>query len=170
MIRQRPSSCAHLRSPFQSPNLLPSVCCCEIYFSSSVRNLGFYITEDMSIELHLKNVCQLAYSELCNISTIWHLLSVDSAKTLVFAFVLSTLDCCDSLLSACPKHLEKVQKVQNSAARHIIKAHKWDHVPPLLRTLCWLPIQARIEYKRSTFCHSFFSDTTSVYLSDLLPV
>ena len=34
-----------------------SVCGCEISFSSSAENLGFYIRDDMSIKLHTKNVC-----------------------------------------------------------------------------------------------------------------
>ena len=46
-----------------------SVFGCEICFSSSARNLGFYITDDMSEELHIKNVCRSAYSELRRIST-----------------------------------------------------------------------------------------------------
>ena len=118
-----------------------------------------------------KNICRSAHSELRRISTIRHLLSADSTKTLVSALVLSRLDYCNSLLSGCPKHLlETLQKVQNSAARLVLKAHKLDHVSPLLRTLHWLPIQARIEYKLSTACHSFFSDTAPVYLSDLLRV
>ena len=98
-----------------------SVCCCEISFSSSARNLGFYIRDDMSVELHIKSVCQSAYTELRRISTIRHLLSVDSTKTLVSAFVLSRLDYCNSLLSGYPTHLEKLQKVQNSAARLVLK-------------------------------------------------
>ena len=69
-----------------------TVCGCEISFSASARNRGFYITDDMSVELHIKNVCQSAYSELRRISTIRHLLSVDSTKILVSAFVLSRLD------------------------------------------------------------------------------
>ena len=146
-----------------------SVCGCKI--SLSARNLGFYITDDMSVELHIKNVCRSAYSELRRISTIRHLLSVDSTKTLVSAFVLSRLDYCNSLLSGCPKHLlEKLQKVQNPAARLVLKAHKRDHSSTLLRTLHWLPIQASMEYNLSALCHSFSSNTTPVYLSDLLHV
>ena len=124
----------------------------------------------MSVELHIKNVCRLAYSELRRISTIRHLLSADLLKTFMSAFVLSRLDYCNSLLSGCHKHLEKLQKVKTSAARLVLKAHKRDHVSPLLRTLHWLPIQERIEYKLATLCHSFFSDTAPVYLSDLLRV
>ena len=142
MIKQRPSSCAHLPSPFRSPNLLPSLSVAVKFLSSSVRNFGIYTST--CVELHIKNVCQtLGYSELRCISTIRHLLSVDCTKTLV----RSRLDYCNSLLSGWPKHLEKLQKVQNSAARLVLKAHKRDRVSPLLRTLHWLPIQARTEYK-----------------------
>ena len=58
-----------------------SVCGCEISFSSFARNLGFYIRDDMGVELHIKNVCRSAYSELCRISTIRHLLSADYKNT-----------------------------------------------------------------------------------------
>ena len=56
------------------------------------------VTDDMSVELHIKNLCRSAYSGLRRISTIRHLLSVDSRKTLMSAFVLSRLDYCNSLL------------------------------------------------------------------------
>ena len=59
-----------------------SLCGCEISFSSFARNLGFYIRDDMGVELHIKNVRRSAYSELRRISTIRHLLSVDSTKHL----------------------------------------------------------------------------------------
>ena len=74
------------------------------------------------------------YNELCHVSTVQHLLSLDSK--LMSAFVLSRLDNCNSLLSGCPKHLtEELQKVQNPAARLVLKAHKRDQVSPFLRTL-----------------------------------
>ena len=152
------------------PTTIP-VCGCETSFPSSARNLGFYITNHLSVELHMKNVCRSAYSELRRISTFRHFLSVYSTNTLVPAFVLTRLKYCNSLLSGCPKHLhEKLKKVQNPAARLILKAHKRDHSSTLLRTLHWLSIQARMEYNLSALCHSFSSDTAPVYLSDLLHV
>ena len=59
---------------------------------------------------------------------------------------------------ACPKPVEKRQTVQSSAARLLFKAHKQDHVSPLLITFHWLPIQACIEYELSILCHSFCSE------------
>ena len=43
-----------------------------------------------------------------------------------------------------------------------------DHVQPLLQTLHWLPIQARIDYKRFILCHNVFSQSTPAYISELL--
>ena len=123
----------------------------------------------MSMGLHIKNVCRSAYSELCRISTIQHLLSVDSTKTLVSAFALSRLDYCNSLLSGCPKHLEKLQKMQNSAARLVLKAHEQDHVSPFSGLFTGCPSK-HISIISCQHCHSFFSDTAPVYLSDLLRV
>ena len=60
---------------------------CAISFSSSARNPGFYITGDLSVELHIKNVCRSAYSELRCISTVRHLLFVDK-KTCVRLYPL----------------------------------------------------------------------------------
>ena len=120
-----------------------SVWSCEIYFSSSARNLGFYNTGGMSIELHVKNVCRSAYSELRRISTIRHLLFIDSTKTLVSAFVLSRLEYCNSLLWGCPKHPEKLQKVRKSAARLVLKAHK--------RNTCFTPQNSSLAAHPSTY-------------------
>ena len=122
----------------------------------------------MSLDLHIKNICRLAYFELRCLSTIPHLLSVDLQKHFYLAFVLSRLDYYNSLLSGCPKHLlDKLQKVKNSEVRLVLKAHKRDHVLPLIKTLHWLSIQTRTEYKMSILCHSLFFKTAPVYFSDL---
>ena len=127
------------------------------------------ITEDMSLESHISHTCRTAYISIRQISTIRKYLTTQATKTLVCAFVLSRLDYCNALLSGCPQYLlQKLQKVQNSAARLILKAKKYDHAKPLLHKLHWLPIQARIEYKLSVHCHNFFFNESPHYLSSIL--
>jgi hypothetical protein len=141
----------------------------DIAFAPSARNLGFMITCDMSLDKHVSAMCRSAYYELRKLSAIRHYLSTHTTVTLVCAFVLSKLDYCNSLLSGCPQYLiNKLQRVQNSAARLIFHAKKHDHATPLLRSLHWLPVQARIEYKLSTLCYKFFAGHAPVYMSQLL--
>jgi hypothetical protein len=141
----------------------------DISFAPSARNLGFMITSDMSLDKHVSTMCKSAYYELRKLSAIRHYLSTHTAVTLVCAFVLSRLDYCNALLSGCPQYLiNKLQRVQNSAARLIFQARKHDHVTPLLRSLHWLPVQARIEYKLSSLCYNFFTGHSPAYMSQLL--
>ena len=143
----------------------------DITFSDSARNLGFILSSDMSLDQHITHICHSAYAALHQISTIRQYLTTEAAKKLVCALVLSRLDYVNALLAGCPKHcLDRLQKVQNSAARLVLKAKKRDHVTPLLQILHWLPIEARIQYKLSLLCHNFFSDSSPTYISALLSV
>ncbi|KAK7090564.1 hypothetical protein V1264_010341 [Littorina saxatilis] len=91
--------------------------------------------------------------------------------TLLCAFVLSRLDYCNSILSGSPNYIiEKLQRVQNHAARLIFRSSKHDHITPLLQTLHWLPVQQRIQFKISTLCFRNFDLSSPSYLSDLLDV
>ena len=79
------------------------------------------------------------------------------------------LDYCNSLLMGCPNTVfYPMQKVQNSAARLILKAPRQQPCTPLLHKLHWLPISQRIKYK--TACISFNSITGSApgYISEIL--
>ena len=66
--------------------------------------------------------------------------------------------------------LDKLQKVQNSAARLVFKARRLEHIKPLLQKLHWLPVVSRIQYKVATLCYNSFTESYPVYLSELLTV
>ena len=121
------------------------------------------------MSLHVANVCKSSYIQLRQISSIRQYLTTDATKTLVCAFILSRLDYCNSLLAGCPiTCTNKLQRVQNAAARLICKAKKFDHVSPLLQSLHWLPITSRIQYKIGTICYNALAATGPSYISDLL--
>ena len=114
---------------------------------------------------------QLANFQLCRISSTHHLLSTDSTKALVSAFVLSHLDYCNSLLFGCPQYLlNKLQKVQNRAARLVLRVFKADHISPHLASLHWLLIDSWIQYKLSSVCHNSLNSTAPDYLTELLRI
>ena len=140
-----------------------------ITLSHSARNLGVTLDQTLTFQQHVSNVCRTCFLELRRISSIRHLLSEDTTKALVCAFVLSRLDYCNALLSGSPSHLiNKLQKVQNHAARLIFRSSKYDHVSPLLRSLHWLPVQQRIAYKIACLCFKSIESSCPEYLTQLL--
>ncbi len=70
------------------------------------------------------------------------MLSMSNVETLILAFMTSRLDYCNALLGGCSACLiNKLQMVQNAAARVLTRTRKYDHISPVLSTLHWLPIK-----------------------------
>ena len=125
----------------------------------------------MTVDAYITHICRSAYASLRQVSTIRKYLTLQATKTLMCSLVLSRLDYANSLLANCPQHsIQRLQKVQNSAARLTLKLRKTDSITPALKQLHWLPIQARIIYKLCLHCHNFFHVSTPVYFSDLLSI
>ena len=140
-----------------------------IQTSSTVRNLGVMLDQTLSFKIQISSVSRACYLELRRISSVRHLLSVEATKTLVSALVLSRLDYCNSLLAGCPQNLLlKLQRVQNNAARLILKCPKSSHTTPLLQSLHWLPVEKRIDFKLALLCFKSLNGLSPSYLSNLL--
>ena len=140
-----------------------------VSFSSTVRSLGVTLDQNLSLQQHVTNICRSAYSELRRIGSIRHYLSEDATKILVCAFVLSKIDYCNSLLAGLPQYLlHKLQRIQNNAARLVLRRSKFEHATPLLHSLHWLPISERINYKLSALSFAVITGLAPGYLSDLL--
>ncbi|XP_068675423.1 uncharacterized protein [Montipora foliosa] len=65
---------------------------------SSVRNLDAWFDDRMAMNVHVGMVCKKAFKGLYNIRQIRKLLSVESTKTLIHAFVTCHLDYCNSIV------------------------------------------------------------------------
>ena len=75
---------------------------CGLMCIRKSKNLGVTLDCLLTMKTHVSNLVRTANFELCRISSIRHLLSTHATKTLVYAFVLSRLDYCNSLLFDCP--------------------------------------------------------------------
>ena len=109
--------------------------------STSARNIGVTFDHHMSMDKHVTNICKNCFFHLRKIARIKEHLSTSDIQTLVHAFITSKLDNCNSLLYGLPKFLiDRLQNVQNCAARMVTGSKKYDHITPLMKQLHWLPI------------------------------
>ena len=64
--------------------------------------------------------------------------------------------------------LQKLQRVQNTAARLLINTKLSAHITPVLINLHWLPVQYRIQFKILLLVYKALHDLSPSYLKDLL--
>ena len=84
------------------------------------------------------------------------------------ANVTSILDYCNCLLAGLPKETtDRLQRVQNAAARVVKKAHGREHVTPILQELHWLPVAYRIKYKVNMLTFKSLRGLAPTYLQEL---
>ena len=95
--------------------------------------------------------------------------SLKTAETLVHAFITSKLDHCNSVLFGLPKNLiDKLQAVQNAAARLISLTRKHDHITPVLIDLHWLPVADRIKFKFLLLTFKALHGLAPIYIQELI--
>ena len=113
-----------------------------------------------------------------NISYIRRYLSLDATKTIVHALIYSRLDNCNSLFYGLPNtQIQRLQRIQNAAARIILKRKKFDHITPVLIELHitpvlielhWLPLKYRITFKLLLLAFKSLTGQAPLYLAELL--
>ena len=101
----------------------------EIRCSESAKNLGVVFDKFMTMEKFVNAKCQSAMYSLRCISKIRKCLDIDTTRTLIQSLVISKLDYASSALYGVnSSYLNKLQIVQNSAARVITKVKRRDHI------------------------------------------
>ena len=132
-----------------------------------VKNLGVILDPDLNFDNHISNVTKTAFYHLRNIARVRPYLSLEDAIKLTHAFVLSRLDYCNALYTGLPKKtIDRLQLVQNSAARILTKTSKRVHITPVLASLLWLPVALRIDFKILLLVFKALNGLAPSYLSD----
>ena len=140
-----------------------------IQCTQEVRNLGVLFDADLKFTKHFSNITKTAIYQIRNIAKIRSFISFNTAETLIHAFVTNHLDYCNSLFSGLPKtSINRLQLIQNTAARILTKSRKYDHITPVLASLHWLPVAFRIDFKIVLFAFKALHGSAPVYIRDLL--
>ena len=93
-------------------------------------------------------MCESSYFQIRNNNLIHKVLDEDTAAILVHALVTLRIGNGNVLLyGITERQLNKLQLVQNYAARMLTRTRKFDHILPVLQRLHWLPVRYRIQIK-----------------------
>ena len=137
--------------------------------SKLARNIGGMFDANMSMATQITTMCRSAWYQLRNIREVRHSLTTEATIRLVCALVFLRIDYGNILLYGAPGFLlQKLQRVQNSAARLVTKWLRSDHITPILRELHWLPVKQRIQYKLLVTSYKALHGSAPSYLSEML--
>ena len=90
-------------------------------------------------------------------------------ETLVHEFNSSKLDFCNALLYGLTKSvIDKLQYVQNCAARLVTRTRSSEHITPVLQRLHWLPVRQPFTYKILLLTYKALNGMAPRYIADLL--
>jgi hypothetical protein len=137
---------------------------CEV-----AKSIGVLMDKHASMEQHVTSVCRSSLYHLYNIGRIHKYLSRVSTEQLVHAFITSKLDYCNALFCGLPSVLiNRLQRIQNIAARIVTQSKSSDHITPVLYALHWLPVAQRVKYKVLLLVFKCQNSMAPSYLQDII--
>ena len=141
----------------------------RIPFKLYVKNFGFTLDCHLTMNAHVSNIARTCYFELRRLASICRFLTSLATATLVSAFVLSRIDYCNSLLfDSTHDVMSHLQRIQNYAARVILRFPMSSSITTHLKSLHWLPVIVRSTYKIACLCYHCNRSTTPSYVADML--
>ena len=161
----------HFSSRFSKTIPIQSISIGEssITTSSVARDLGVMLDSNLTMSNHVNSICKKASLAIRQIGQIRKYLDNSSTEKLVHAFITSRLDYCNAVLYGLPKKkLQKLQRVQNTAARLVVRCRKYEHISPVLLKLHWLPVKKRVDYKILLTVYKAVNNHCPSYITELL--
>jgi len=111
---------------------------CSLTTTHSAHNLGFIFDEHLIFSDQITALSKSCYYHIRELRCIRPYLDFKTASTIATSIVHSKLDYCNCLYHNLPNfQLNRLQQIQNSLARAVVKAPKSIHITPILKSLHW---------------------------------
>ena len=138
-----------------------------LQFSTVVNNLGVLLDSQLTMADHTAAVTRSGFFQLRQLRSVRQSLTPAATKTLIHAFVSSRIDYCNQLfVGVSARLLDKLQSLQNAAARLVTGTRKFDRITPVLRELHWLPVRQRLKFKTAVLVFKCLRGLAPAYLAD----
>lgn len=136
---------------------------------STVRSLGVVLDGAFKLDKQISATVRSCFFQLRTIAKVKAYLPPKDLERVINALITSRLDYCNSLYVGLDKSLiQRLQLVQNAAARLLTGKRKRDHITPVLRYLHWLPVHYRIDFKILLLTFKCLNGLAPLYLTELL--
>ena len=133
------------------------------------RNLGVIFDSELSFDTQVTKVLQSCFAQLRQLTKIKPFLSHTDLEKVIHAFIFSRLDYCNALYSGISKrNIQRLQSIQNAAARFLTGTKRSDHITPVLAVLHWLPVSFRIDFKILLLVFKALHGLAPAYIVDML--
>ena len=121
-----------------------------------------WVDKNLDMTFHINKVVSHCYKILKDIGRIRSVLSQKHTEMLVHSLISHRMDYCNSLFYNMDKsNLEKLQKVQNTAARLIVRKKKRESISSTIKDLHWLRVESRIIFKILLLVYKSINGTSS---------
>jgi len=143
-----------------------SVADVDLPVADSMRVLGVTLDRCLTFDNRESAVARSCNYHARAIHHIRHLLALDLTQTLACSLIFYEIDYCNSVLHSAPSSTsQKLQRVQNNAARIVLQAPRRSDVNSLLQTLQLLPVEKRINYKLAVLTFKNQQTSSPQYLN-----
>ena len=141
----------------------------DIVSTPKCMSLGVILDQHMTLDAHISAVCHSTHYHLRNIGSVRSSLLQSAVAQLIHALITSRLDYCNAMLYVLPdSKINRLQRIQNIAARIVTRTRRDAHITPILKQLHWLPVKGRILFKILLLTYSCVNGLAPKYLCELI--
>ena len=139
-----------------------------IFRVEHAKSLGLIIDDRLSWSNHIKEICRNISSAIGALRHIRSLIPQSTGVQIHNALIHTHFDYCAPVWDGLSSYLsEKLQKLQNRAARGILQANCEINSSPLLETLEWDQLSLRRRKQKAIMMFKSLTGLAPVYLHDL---
>ena len=131
--------------------------------------MGVIFDSNLNFSQHISSVSKSCFYHIRDLRRIRNTIDHTTACTIATSLIHSKVDYCNSLFLSLPSaQTNRLQLILNAAARAVTKTPKLHHISPILKSLHWLKINQRIQYKVISLTHKTLHSGHPCYLRSLL--